>query len=67
MPRNRQLRDGHAQLFREERDLDDENPRAQMLVREDLLRGAAEEELESALRVEDVPDADEAQDGVQGT
>ncbi|TFY70257.1 hypothetical protein EVG20_g2748, partial [Dentipellis fragilis] len=65
VPLDGHLRDGDARLLREEQQLDVEDPCCEVLLREDRARSLAGEELEAALRVADVPDADDAQDRVQ--
>ena len=65
VPLDGDLCDGHALGLGEEEELDVEDPGGEVLVGEDLLRGAAREELEAALGVADVADADDAEDGVE--
>ena len=65
MPLDRHLPHGHAQRLRAQEQLDVEDPRREVLVREDRARGGPAEELEPALRVPDVAHADDAEDGVQ--
>ena len=65
VPLDGDLRDGHAQLLGEEEELDVEYPGREVLGGEDELCGAPREELEAALGVADVPDADDAEDGVE--
>ena len=53
------------ELLREQQQLDVEDPRREVLVREHDPCRRAREQLEAALRVAHVPDADDAQDRVQ--
>lgn len=65
MPLDRDLRDGHVQALGEQEELDVEDPRREVLGREDLHGGAPREELEAALGIADMAHADDAQDRVQ--
>ena len=65
MPLDRHLLDGYPELLREQEQLDVEDPRREVLIWENLLCGGAREELEPALGIADVPDPNDAQDGVE--
>lgn len=65
MPFYGYLRHGHFEPLCQQKQLDVENPRRQMLGREYLHCGATREEFESTLRVANVAYSDDTQDSVE--
>jgi len=65
VPRHGNFNDGDTQRLSEQQQLDVKDPRREMLAREQSACGLAREQLEPALGIAHVPDARDAQNGVQ--